>query len=63
MVDTWFADYVLEQLEPFGGLAARRIFGGQRLFKGGLMFALIADGYLFFKVDGSNRLDFERIKS
>lgn len=63
MADIWFTDYVLEQLELFGGVTARRMFGGQGLFKGGLMFALIADGELFFKVDDSNRPDFETIKS
>jgi DNA transformation protein and related proteins len=63
MVDIWFTDYVLEQLEPFGGVTARRMFGGQGLFKGGLMFAIISDGELFFKVDDSNRPDFEAINS
>ena len=63
MPDIWFTDYVLERLEPFGGVTARRMFGGQGLFKGGLMFALIADGELFFKVDDSNRPDFEAVKS
>ena len=63
MADIWFTDYVLEHLERFGGVTARRMFGGQGLFKGGLMFALIADGQLFFKVDDSNRADFEAVKS
>lgn len=63
MADIWFTDYVLEQLALFGGMTARRMFGGQGLFKGGLMFALIADGELFFKVDDSNRSDFEAVKS
>ncbi len=63
MADIWFTDYVLEQLALFGGVTARRMFGGEGLFKGGLMFALIADGELFFKVDDSNRPDFEAVKS
>ena len=63
MTDIWFTEYVLEQLEAFGGVTARRMFGGQGLFKGGLMFALIAEGELFFKVDDSNRPDFEAMKS
>lgn len=63
MADIWFTDYVLEQLASFSGVTARRMFGGQGLFKGGLMFALIADGELYFKVDDSNRPDFEAIKS
>ncbi len=63
MTDIWFTEYVLEQLESFGGVTARRMFGGHGLFKGGLMFALIADGELYFKVDDSNRPDFEAMKS
>jgi len=63
MTNIWFTEYVLEQLGLLEGIGARRMFGGQGLFKGGLMFALIADGELYFKVDATNRPDFEAIKS
>lgn len=41
-------------------VAARAMFGGVGLYVGGLFCALIADGRLFFKVDATNRADFER---
>ncbi|WP_417520108.1 TfoX/Sxy family protein [Minwuia sp.] len=58
-VSTEFQDHLLELLEPMGGVSARRMFGGAGLFKSGLMFALIADEVVYFKVDDSNRLEFE----
>jgi len=61
--DVFFPEYVLEQLTAFGGVTARRMFGGHGLFKGGVMFGLISDGELYFKVDESNRADFEAKKS
>jgi DNA transformation protein len=50
---------VLESLQPLHGVSARRMFGGHGLFKDGLMFALIADDQLYFKVDHRNRPAFE----
>lgn len=63
MPDAFFPEYVLEQLAAFGGVTARRMFGGNGLFKGGLMFGLIADGALYFKVDDDNRADYVAKKS
>ena len=39
------------------------MFGGNGLFKGGVMFGLISDGELYFKVDDESRADFEAKKS
>ncbi len=63
MADFFFPDYVLEQLAAFGGVTLRPMFGGHGLFKGGVMFGLISNGELFFKIDDSNRPDFEAKKS
>lgn len=55
-----FRAFVLEQLgrvEP--GVRARSMFGGVGIYAGDLFFALIADDTLYFKVDDSNRPDFE----
>ena len=38
---------------------ARSMFGGVGVYSGDLFFALIDDDTLYFKVDGSNRPDFE----
>jgi len=54
-----FRDYVLEMLEPLGGVTARRMFGGAALYRNGTVFALIADDILYFKVDDANRSDYE----
>ena len=63
MVHVFFPDYVIEQLGAFGSVSARPMFGGNGLYKAGVMFAIIFDGELYFKVDDSNRADFEAEKS
>ena len=63
MPDASFKDYVIDQLRDFGGAGARAMFGGFGIYKGGVMFGLIADDELYFKVDDSNRPDFEARKS
>lgn len=54
-----FRDYVLEMLEPLGGVTARRMFGGAGLYLDGSIFGLIAGDILYFKVDDDNRADYE----
>ena len=53
-------DHVLELLEPFGDVSARRMFGGHGLFRDGVMFALEADDVLYFKVDDKTRPEFDK---
>jgi DNA transformation protein and related proteins len=50
-------------MTALGGVSARRMFGGKGLFKGGVMFGLIAAGELYFKVDDTSRPDYEAKKS
>ncbi len=54
-----FLEFLKDQLRPFGPVSARRMFGGAGLFRDDLMFALIAEDTLYFKIDERNRLDFE----
>lgn len=54
-----FRDYLVDQLEPFGPVAAKRMFGGGGLFRDGAMFGLIADDVLYLKADEQNQADFE----
>lgn len=54
-----YMTYVIDQLEAVGPVQARRMFGGAGLYLDGLFFALIADDVLYFKVDDSNRSDYE----
>ena len=54
-----FRDYLLDQLAPFGGVEAKRMFGGGGLYRDGTMFGLVSDDVLYLKVDDVNRADFE----
>ncbi|MBL7073809.1 TfoX/Sxy family protein [candidate division KSB1 bacterium] len=54
-----FRDYVLEQLGCMGQVTAKSMFGGVGLYFDGLFFGLIANDTLYFKVDDSNRPDYE----
>jgi DNA transformation protein and related proteins len=55
-----FISYVIEQLSPFTRVTSRRMFGGVGLYANDLFFGLIASDTLYFKVDGSNRADYEQ---
>jgi len=55
-----YVDELLERMEPLGALRARRMFGGWGIYCGGVFFALVADGVLYFKVDEHNLAHYER---
>ena len=59
MVSNDYLEFVLEQLAGAGEVAARKMFGGAGLYLEGVFFALIADDVLYFKVDDTNRNDYE----
>lgn len=63
MPDASFKDYVVDQLRALGGASARAMFGGFGIYKGGVMFGLIASDELYFKVDETNQPDFAARKS
>jgi DNA transformation protein len=50
---------VLEQLAGLGQIATRRMFGGVGLYHDGRFFGFIAGDTLYFKVNDSNRGDYE----
>lgn len=54
-----YLEFVLEQLEPMGGITHARMFGGVGLRRHGAFFGLIAEDALYLKVDAINRPDFE----
>lgn len=60
-VSNSYRDYVLEQLAVAGSVTAKKMFGGVGLYLDGLFFALIADDRLYFKVDDTNRSDYEAV--
>jgi DNA transformation protein len=53
-----FVDYVCDQLRPWGVVMARRMFGGEGIFRDGVMFALVHDDTLYFRTDARNEPDF-----
>ena len=55
-----FADEAVERLQRVVSvLHARRMFGGVGLYSGELFFGIVAFDRLWFKVDDSNRADYE----
>jgi DNA transformation protein len=57
-----FRTFILDQLSrTVQRVRARSMFGGVGIYAGDLFFALIADDTLYFKVDESNRSDFEEL--
>lgn len=55
-----FRAFVLEQLARTAtGVRGRAMFGGVGIYSGELFFALIDDDTVYFKVDETNRPDFE----
>lgn len=54
-----FADFLREQLAPLGRVTARRMFGKTGMFCDGVMFAMVTDDVLFFRVDEHNQAAFE----
>lgn len=59
-VSASFRTFILEQLgRAVPRIRDRRMFGGVGIYSGELFFGLIDDDTLYFKVDDSNRGDFE----
>jgi DNA transformation protein len=54
-----YITYILDQLQCVGPVVSKRMFGGAGLYLEGVFFALIANDVLYFKVDDSNRKDYE----
>ncbi len=52
-------EFIGEALEEFDPVDMCRMFGGAGVFRDGLMFGLIAEEQLYFKVDEHNLPDFE----
>lgn len=54
-----YCDHLIDMLAPWAPTVARKMFGGFGLYRGGLMFAIVADDALYLKVDNHNRADYE----
>lgn len=58
-----YCDYVIDLLAPLRGVTARRMFGGYGLFRGGLMFGIIIDDVLYFKVSAKTQSEYEALEA
>src|SRR5580692_9026710 len=58
-----FAEFLREQLAPFGHLTMRRMFGKTGVFCDGVMFGMVTDNTLYFRVDDENRETFREAAS
>lgn len=50
-----FAEFLREQLSPLGRITMRRMFGKTGVFCDGLMFGMVTEDTLYFRVDDGNR--------
>ncbi len=58
--DEGFKEYVVSDLlSEYEEITARAMFGGYGIYKGGKIFAIIADGGLYFKADDTTKKFFE----
>jgi DNA transformation protein len=58
-----FAEFLREQLAPLGRLTMRRMFGKTGVFCDGVMFGMVTENTLYFRVDDQNRLAFKEAES
>lgn len=62
--DASFHDYVVYDLfVGISNITSKAMFGGWAIYKKEIIFAIIVSGELYFKVDDSNREEFERLES
>ncbi len=55
--------YIVELLAPWGDVQLKRMFGGMGAYRDKLIFAIIDDGIVYFKVDDTTRGDYEAAQS
>ncbi len=58
-----FVERIQALLTPLGPARSRRMFGGYGIFMDDLMFAIVAGGKLYLKVDPSSEPEFQRAGS
>jgi len=59
-----FVEYITKDiLRNLSGITAKAMFGGVSIYSKGKIFAIVVDNVLYFKVDDSNRKDYEGVGS
>jgi DNA transformation protein and related proteins len=63
VASTQFATFLREQLTPLGHVTMRRMFGKAGVFCEGVMFGIVTENILYFRVDSQNRATFKEAES
>lgn len=58
-INPQYRDFILQQLEPVGHVLGKNMFGGVGVYHQTKFFAIIFNDALYFKVDATNRADYE----
>ena len=58
-----YLNFIMDKLSPAAEVKSRSMFGGYGIFHEGLMFALISEDVLYFKVNDTNREMYEKAGS
>src|SRR5450631_1670095 len=58
-----FGEFLREQLAPLGRVTMRRMFGKSGVFCDGVMFGMVTENTLYFRVDDQNRMTFREAEA
>jgi DNA transformation protein len=58
-----YAEFLREQLAPLGRVTMRRMFGKTGVFCDGVMFGMVTENTLYFRVDDQNRVTFKEAET
>jgi len=58
-----FAEFLREQMAPLGPIGMRRMFGKTGVFCEGVMFGMVTEDTLYFRVDDQSRVTFKEAES
>ena len=58
-----FANFLRDRLAPLGHVTTRRMFGKTGVFCEGVMFGVVTENILYFRVDSQNRATFKEAES
>src|SRR5271168_2924640 len=58
-----FAEFLRDQLGPLGRITMRRMFGKTGVFCDAVMFGMVTENTLYFRVDDQNRMTFREAES
>ena len=63
VASTEYASFLRDQLAPLGYVTTRRMFGKTGVFCEGVMFGMVTENMLYFRVDSQNRAIFKEAES